>query len=297
MRKYVPWYIIIIAKIILARIPISYKNWSQLGFFKHGRMADPEYAIKIFLLHFEQTFSNNIPKNMVLLETGSGDSVASALCAYAIGASKIYLIDVAPFATDDMRVYLALANKLKEMGMPTPDISEDMTLDQLLSACNAEYLTNGLNSLKNIPTDSIDFSWSHSTLEHVRKSEFEDTIHEQYRILKPDGIISHNIDLQDHLGGRLNNLRFSEKFWESDLMSNSGFYTNRLRASQIVDAINKTGFTIEKNEQGRWPFIPVPRTKLAEPYNKATEDDLLIRTLSLQVRKPLGCVYSHKIIQ
>ena len=42
-----------------------------------------------------------------------------------------------------------------------------------------------------------------------------------------DGICVHRVDLNDHLGGRLNNLRFTDAIWESVLFRESGFYANR----------------------------------------------------------------------
>lgn len=47
------------------------------------------------------------------------------------------------------------------------------------------------------------------------------------RVLKPDGICVHRVDLNDHLGGCLNNLRFTDAIWESVLFRESGFYANR----------------------------------------------------------------------
>lgn len=92
---------------------------------------------------------------------------------------------------------------------------------------------------------SIDFIWSQAVLEHIRKSEFLDTMLELHRILRPNGVCSHVVDLKDHLGGALNNLRFSEKLWESNFMASSGFYTNRIRYSEMLDIFHQAGFSVE----------------------------------------------------
>jgi len=44
---------------------------------------------------------------------------------------------------------------------------------------------------------------------------------------------SHRVDLRDHFGSALNNLRFSDKKWELDWIANSGFYTNRIRLQEM----------------------------------------------------------------
>ena len=79
----------------------------------------------------------------------------------------------------------------------------------LLCFYNTEYLTSGLESLKEIDDNSVDYIFSHSVLEHVRKYELNALIKEMYRVLKPNGVISHNINYKDHLDDSLNNLRFS----------------------------------------------------------------------------------------
>ena len=74
-----------------------------------------------------------------------------------------------------------------------------------------------------IKSDSIDYIFSHSVLEHIRLFELEETINQMYRILKKGGFVSHNINYKDHLDEGLNNLRFPTSLWESNLFANSGF--------------------------------------------------------------------------
>jgi SAM-dependent methyltransferase len=281
----IPWYLKIVVKIILSRMPVSYRKWSQLGFFKLGKMADVDYAFKIFFLHMERVFKGSPVKNSVFLEMGSGDSVASALLAYSVGVQKTYLIDAGDFATRDMRFYRKLGDRLKKHGLNPPEIPEDMTFENLLKACNAQYLTDGLASWKSIAENSVDFSWSHSTLEHIRKREFKNVMGNLYRVMTPEGVTSYNIDLMDHLGGRLNNLRFSEKVWESDWMAKSGFYTNRLRHSEILDLFREAGFIVKNPREGRWKTLPTPRSSLTQPFCKMSDNDLLVRTMSGELYK------------
>jgi len=275
----------IAVKLVFSRLPISYRKWAKLGFFKLGKMADAGYAIKIFSLHFKRTVKDGNAKGCVFLEMGPGDSVASALLAYSVGAKKIYLIDVDDFAIRDIQFYKSLAETLKTQGLNPPAISEMMTFEDLLRVCNAEYLTQGCASLKTIASNSVNFSWSHSTLEHIRKHELQETMAELYRVMAPYSVSSHIIDLMDHLGGRLNHLRFSERIWESGLMANSGFYTNRWRYSEIIKILSGVGFKIENKQQGRWDDFPTPRHKLAKSFRIIPERDLLIRTMSVELHK------------
>ena len=70
-----------------------------------------------------------------------------------------------------------------------------------------------MSSIKKIPSNSVDLIFSQAVMEHIRKKDFEAMNSELYRVLKKDGVISHQIDLRDHLGGGLNNLRFSDSLW------------------------------------------------------------------------------------
>ena len=61
--------------------------------------------------------------------------------------------------------------KLKIMGLKAPNISEFLSLEDLLKITNTSYLSNGLSSLKSISSNSIDLIWSHSVLEHIQKKK------------------------------------------------------------------------------------------------------------------------------
>jgi hypothetical protein len=59
------------------------------------------------------------------------------------------------------------------------------------------------------------------------------------------------------------------------LLADAGFYTNRLRYSQMLGIFKKAGFEIEVVHVGRWQKLPIPREKLAPEFWKLTDDDLL----------------------
>ena len=166
------WFLKIILKILVSRLPIPYAFWKVIGFFKHGKMDSCEYAIKIFDLHFYRAFPKKVPQKLKILELGPGDSIASAIIGYSYGVSFTYLVDVDNFATKDLNFYKRLISILKDKGFKTPNISEAKSVEDLLKSCNGIYLTKGLSSLKSIESNSINFVWSHSVLEHIRKYQF-----------------------------------------------------------------------------------------------------------------------------
>jgi len=274
--KRVPWYLKILLKIILSRIPLNRRFWNRLGVFRHGRMVYPEYAYEVFMKHFLRSFPDRRMEGFVGLELGPGDSLFSALNVYASGGSGTYLVDVAPFATEEVSSYKKMADFLVFKGLPSPDLHDLSDLRDILRVCRAQYGTSGLNSLRTIPPASVDFIWSQSVLQHVRKDEFIDLVDEMRRVIRPGGVCSHSVDLKDCLGGRLNNLRFSEKLWEGNLMARSGFYTNRYRLSEILSIFKQKGFSAEILKLESWDNLPTLKNKLASKFRDFSEEDLLI---------------------
>lgn len=248
-------------------------------------MDSAKYPIKLFALHADRAFPHGLPDNCVILELGPGDSVASALLGFANGAQQTYLVDVDSFAREEVAFYRSLAQEMVANGMLAPDISAAKTFKDILDACHAKYLIDGLSSLHTIPSQSVDFIWSHSVLEHVRKHELVDVLRELRRILKPGAYSSHNIDYQDHLDHALNNLRFSEKLWESDFFTKSGFYTNRVPAVSLHKMFRESGFEILHEEFGKWPTLPTPRGAMHQDFRIFCDEDLCNRTSHVLLRK------------
>jgi len=278
------WVLKICAKIVLARLPVSYRLWKAMGIYRHGRMDSADYPIKIFNLHTTRAFSLGFPNDAVILELGPGDSVASALLGFSKGARQVYLVDVGNFARSDVAFYQALALDMKNKGLAVPDLGTAKSIDDVLKACNARYLTQGIASLRAISSGSIDFMWSHSVLEHVRRFELGDVLGELRRILKPGGMASHNIDYQDHLDHALNNLRFSEALWESPLFAEAGIYTNRVPAVYLHQMFREYGFEILQENFGKWPDLPTPRSAMDQVFQSFSDNDLLNRTSHVLLR-------------
>jgi hypothetical protein len=135
-----------------------------------------------------------------------------------------------------------------------------------------------------VPSESIDFVWSHAVLEHVRRAALVDVIRELRRVVRDDGVQSHQVDLRDHLGGSLNNLRFPTRVWEHDLFAESGFYTNRLRLSQFEAFFVQAGFRVELCHVDRWATPPLERQRLAPEFRRLGDDDLCTRAFSVLLR-------------
>lgn len=286
LKSLIPWYARIGAKVVLARLPLPYAAWHRLHLYRHGAMLDFGYAERVFETHLAKSGLTEI-EGLSLLELGPGDSLLSAVFARLRGAAHTTLVDAGRFAAANLDIYREVVRRA-----PSERFRHELrpeawsTLGDMLDDCHATYLTDGLRSLRTLPADSVDFSFSQAVLEHVKLAEFPPTMVELHRAAVSGGLSSHQVDLRDHLGGRLNSLRFAESTWEGSLFANSGFYTNRMRMNAVVDEMRNAGFSIETLAPQRWPSVPTPRTAMAPAFRTIPDDELTVFDFYVRLRKP-----------
>ena len=271
-----PWWMKIFGKLLLSRMPISYRLFARLGVFRHGHMDNTDYAYGVFKKHFASKPGKGA---WVGAEIGPGDSVFSAILAQAHGATGYWLIDAGDFADRRLDRYLQMATSLEDRGVLTgiASLADTGEFGTLLDRCKAHYLTDGVDSMSQVPDGSVDFVWSHAVLEHIRADRFDDFCRQMYRVLTVGGSASHQVDFQDHLVSGLNNLRFSSVFWEREwFAAKSGFYTNRIRQRAMRTAFEKVGFVVHVIDESRWSHMPTPRSKLSSEFRCLEESDLLV---------------------
>lgn len=276
------------AKILLSRLPVDYGFWRRISLFRHGRMEDPAYAHRVFLRHYQRYLAaGGRATGYSVLELGPGDSLNTALIARTYCADEVILLDTVAAAHRDLEPYRTLLRYLKSAchAPPVCALKAFDSLDAMLEHCRARYFTGGLDSLRRLPAHSVDFVFSQAVLEHVRRAEIGSYFLELHRILHPGGIMSHRIDFKDHLGNALNSLRFPSRYWESSFLARSGFYTNRLRASEILEMLRTAGFECHVIHEDRWTQPPIKRSCLAEEFSDLTDNDLSISGFDVICRR------------
>lgn len=287
IKAALPWWAKIAAKVVLARLPVSGKTWQSLGLFSPGEMMDPAYAVAVFDGHYRAAGSPT--EGFSFLELGPGDSLASAVIGKAYGAKRSWLVDSGAYASRDMNVYRRLADHLsaRPSGAGLDAVRAAADVPELLNICGSEYLEGGLAGLRRVPDASCDMIFSQAVLEHVPRAEFPATFTEMRRVLKPGGVATHKVDFRDHLGGGLNNLRFSDRLWESPWFARrSGFYTNRLRLSEMLAAAVQIGFSIEVVRTLCWDQSPLPRERMAPEFRVLSDDDLRVCEAFIVMKRP-----------
>lgn len=289
-----PWWLKMAARLVLpdlARINVV-PNKLRIG----ADDADLDHVIELFDTKLDQFVALRRRQPKTYLELGPGDSAARALVAAAHGIGRIWLVDAGNFARRDMRHYHEIAAGLSERGLTPPDLTRCHRFDDVLDACRATYLTGGLSSLREIPDTSIDLIMSEAVLEHLPRSEFASFLFEFRRLLAPDGLALHGIDFHDHLDGGLNHLRFSSAFWGSRLIRNSGFYTNRISLSQMLQMAEAETFAVQEFYRLQWPAAPVARAKLHPDVARWSDDDMTVCSagLLLEPAKSDQAVHSRR---
>ena len=83
-------------------------------------------------------------------------------------------------------------------------------------------------------------------------------------------------------------MRFSTRLWESNWVANSGFYTNRLRYSEMIKLFKQAGFDVQTVSINRWTSSPTPRRLMSIEFQSLSEEDLLVKEFDVLLRPSEG---------
>lgn len=287
MKRFVPWWLRIIIKIIFYYLNIPRQFLRSFGLLKHGNMDEAAYAIKIFNLYWDQFQKQQKEKDFIFFELGCGDSLASGVIAWLRGAKESFLVDEGDYAIKNLALYQKVAQEdMQAIPERKAQVQNCSTIEELLRICHISYLTEGLKSLRRIENQKIDFLFSNAVLEHVPRSEAFEIFSELARILKQGGLASHQIDFRDHLGGAKNHLRFGLGWWEKGLPAKAGFYTNRLMLNDFLGYIKKLPYEVLSVESQKWEELPTNKSVFSKSFKNYSNEDLLTHTaLITLVRK------------
>ena len=284
----IPWWGKIAAKLVLSRLPVPHRVWSQLNIFRHSygsqNAADQVRAMRARIDWFEAR-TGRLPR--AVLELGPGEVTTRAVVNKALGVERTIFVDVGDFGTREVGEYQRLAEAAREQGLAAPDLASARDREEVFARCGAEYHVEGIASLKRLPSACADFILSEAVIEHIRWHDLAPTFRETRRLLVPGGLAWHAVDFQDHMGGKLENLRFPPALWESRLMSSSGFYTNRASASEVVRLLQAAGFDVEVVARRLWREPPTTRRRIARDLQRVwSEDDLRVSSITLAASVP-----------
>ena len=199
-----------------------------------------------------------------VLEIGTGRMVDLPTGMWLSGAERIITVDLNPYLSQKLisearhfvrshrdrvlelfgeRVHPLFHERLRILA------GTEVTDENLLRAMNVEYLSPADASKLPLAQGTIDLHVSHTVLEHIPPGVISDILVEARRVMRPGGLLIHNIDPSDHFSHddeaitKINFLRFSENEWDR-WAGNQFMYHNRLRADDYVRMFNDAGMRI-----------------------------------------------------
>jgi SAM-dependent methyltransferase len=242
------------------------------------------------------------PAEAVFYEFGAGWDLAVPLAYAALGGGRQVLVDIRPNVRLELvnatlaslarqREALAAEADMELRDLGPPDLRG---LDELEERFGIAYLAPRDARATGLPAASVDFVSSTNTLEHVPARDIAPILRECARLLRPDGVMSFRIDMQDHASysdprvSVYHFLRFSDRAWR--LLTSDLGYQNRLRLPDYRRLFREAGLeTLVESvaEPAREHLAALARVELAPRFRGYAREELAARALEVVVRPHL----------
>jgi predicted SAM-dependent methyltransferase len=260
--------------------------------------------IERVLIHFDyftEYSINKITSEALFYEFGAGWHLTMPIGYYYLGINNQTIIDIRPnIRFDIINQILPLFHILRteieaKTGRKIRDVEhfEVNSLFDLKNMFGINYLAPCDAANTGLLSESFDFISNNFVMEHLPKKILPAILKECWRILKPRGIMSCFIDMNDHYSyfdtsiSRYNFLKFNEKLW--DWVNSSVHYQNRLRYPDYLEMFERAGFVVEA-ENIRWPnaidLNNLERINVAPEFRMYPQKILGITSLKIVLRKP-----------
>ncbi|MFN8309597.1 MAG: class I SAM-dependent methyltransferase [Chitinophagales bacterium] len=128
--------------------------------------------------------------------------------------------------------------------------------------------------------EAFDHICSNNTFEHIYENALRETLSIFRKILKPNGVMSHHIDMSDHFAHLdktitpFNFLQFNDADWQ--WIDNTVQPQNRLRCSDFEKMIREAGFEILEEHQLSGSLHDLAKISLAQKYSHYRPEDLAV---------------------
>jgi hypothetical protein len=235
-------------------------------------------------------------ENAAVLELGTGWYPIVPLAFYLSGFNYFTSIDIYNWMTRES--FVVTVKKFEDwhqkgkLSAYLPDIKMERWIKVVEMAnnndlarddfCKAIGLSNHLIDARNTGFDSktFDFITSNNTFEHIPKEVLIDILKEFKRLIKPDGLMSHFIDMSDHFAHfdqsitDYNFLKYSEKEWR--LIDNSIQPQNRMRWSDYLNMYAELDIPAQEKKVRPGNLQELSKVALADQFKDYKKEDLAI---------------------
>jgi hypothetical protein len=289
-----------------------------------GDTQSARYCYSVWLRHLVTAVANGLPAHpRVVAELGPGDSLGVGLAALVSGAERYHAFDVVRHAQINRN--LAVLDELCSLFRSRAEIPGEAEFpevqpllpsyafphhvfgEEALTAALADdrlarirdsvrkqneagsmidYRTRWFDETA-VERDSVDLLFSQAVLEHV------DDLASSYRAMrlwiKPDGVISHQIDFRCHSTARLWNghWRYSDGVWKL-IRGRRSYLLNREPYSTHLRLLAENGFSFVGGQTAKLESH-LERPDLAPRFRHLTDQDLTTSSALIQaVPRPAG---------
>ena len=290
-----------------------------------GGSCNARYCYAVWLTHLSYAFQNGtteIPKHVV--ELGPGDSLGTGLASLITGAEKYYALDIVRYtnAEESLKIFDELVLLFKNK-TPIPSevefplirpllnnydfphyLLDENKLQYLLSDERIDSIRNAIKTIEIvneqdtdemisfivpwlgnnvIENNSIDMIFSQAVLQHIDQLEL--TYNYMYQWLKPNGIISHEIDFKSM--GSADTWDGHWAYSDIEWMIVKGrklFYINREGYSTHKQLLQNNQFEVLFESKSYEPPT-LHKNKIAKRFKSLSEDDLQTTNTFFQATK------------
>lgn len=237
-----------------------------------------------------------------LYEFGAGWDLINPIVYYGLGTEHQTLVDIRPnLRFEQVNHTIAQYERLRadlerEHGrrLRPLDGGRVSSPEELERRFGIVYLAPRDARRSGLPEDSFDFVSSTFTLEHIPAADIAAILTECRRILKPGGLVSSSIDMQDHYSffdssiTAFNFLKYSERRWS--LVNSPLHYQNRLREPDHLALHEQAGLSVIETsfaDPSPADLDAVRSLRLAQRFRSGyTDEQLAIRAVRILARKP-----------
>lgn len=161
-------------------------------------------------------------------------------------------------------------------------------LTPLLKSLNIHYWVGDARALP-YPDDHFELVHSNNTFEHIPAQILSELLSEMDRVLKPQSVMSHYIDMADHYSygdanlSPFHYLRFTERQWS--WIENRFQSQNRLRINQYETIYAEKGLESHRLEVELGNPVQLATVKLAPPFSGFPSENVRVLYAQLINRK------------
>ena len=248
-----------------------------------------------------EEFSDRPLREAVFFQFGAGWTMAGPLTFYGLGVEQQILVDIRrlirPWLINHSIELLANPEFRSRLQRDVPSLSSrhaNAVVSELQARYGIDYRAPADARSTGLPAGSIDCVTSTNTLEHIPREDIAGILKECFRILRPGGLMSFQVDYQDHYSyfdrsvSVYNFLRYSDREWQQ--FNPSLHYQNRMRHADYLSLYANAGFEVLEDA----PFTGTPADRkfieslqLDARFQGRSPEELAIRTSRIVLQKPV----------